>query len=429
MKKFLCLLLAALLVATMFAACGEKEVAPKETTNVSAYKSGDGYTELTDPLSWEKINSFPIKSADMSIDELRQLCIDFFRYAKTAQWIPDDNWDFTHHDNGDSPDQLQAGVVYGGLPYIGLASSAIYRLFDYMDEETGVVNIKDAGEYQRMFGNQCAQGAYVGWSRVINSANYGGTPGMTKVRGFIPVGDYTYQNMEILTGWSGGYGTDEVIKEENDADTIYEAYALMKKGDGIVYYTTAGHVVMMATDPVVVRDSSGKIDPAQSFVTILDQTPTWKNKNNDQGQSYAYQANVDEKWTFMYMRQHNYLPFTYKEWLGEDPIDETVIAFEHQGDTITMKQLTSSDITCNYHIYDAYVEIYDKWGSQVLKIAKRGEGASTYKARFSTVPSEFIEIWGSVDSLKAGGDYTAKIYAQLGTGERPTIWEGKLIVE
>ena len=427
MKKILAFILAALMLLSL-AACGEKEEAPKETTNVSAYKSEGEYTELTDPLNWEAVNAFPIKSADMSIDELRQLCVDFFRYCKTATWIPDDTWDFTHHDDGSGPDTLQAGVVYGGLPYVGLASSAIYRVFDYMDPETGVVNIKDAGQFQRMFGNQCANGAYQGWSRVINSSKYSGTPKMTKVNGFIPVGDYTYQNLEILTGWSDGYGTDEVC-QENGAEALYESYAKMIHGDGFVNYTTAGHVVMLATDPVVVRDANGKIDPAQSYVTVIDQTPQWATGKTEDGVTYSYQCNVDAKWTFMKLFQGNYLPFTYKEWLGEDPIEETEIAYEFEGESATLKQLCAKDVTCNYHIYDVYLEVYDKWGSQVLRTASHNDGASTYALRPSTMASNLVDVWGNPDSLKSGGEYTAKIYAQLGTGERPTLWEGKLIVE
>ena len=433
MKKLLSLVLAALLVLCLFAACGgekaDTEQPPKTITSVSTYKSGEGYTVLTDPLSWEKINSFPIKSSDMSIDELRQLCVDFFRYSKTAQWIPNDNWEFAHHSDGSSPDILYGGMVYGGLPYIGLASSGIYRLLDYMDEETGVVNIQDAGEYQKMFGNQCAQGAYVGWCRVINSPDYQGTPGMTKFRGFHLVGDYTYKNIEKMEKWSGDYGTDEVVKNEIEEFDLYEYYALMQHGDGIVYYTTAGHVVMIATDPVVVRDGAGLIDPDESYVTVLDQTPTWKEATNEFGQRYEYQANVDTKWTFRYMRQHNYLPITFAEWLGLDPIEETEITFAHEGDAITLEQLTNTKITCNYHIYDAYASVCDKWGSEILRLVNHSNYASNYDAQFSTTPSINHDIFGNVASLKTGGDYTVKVFVQLGTGERPTVYVGKLVVE
>ena len=429
MKKILSLLLAALLVVSLFAACGApKEEAPAKITSVSAYDSGDDFTELTNKLTWEAVNAFPVKSSDMSLDDARQLCIDFFRFCKTAQWIPDDNWDFTHHDNGDGPDTLNAGAVYGGLPYVGLASGAIYRVFDYMDPDTGVVNIQAAGQYQKAFGNQCANGAYQGWSRVINSSKYSGTPKMTKVNGFFPVGDYTYENMEILTGWSDGYGTDEVCKA-NGQEVMYEAYAKMVKGDGFVNYTTAGHVVMLATDPVVERTAEGKIDPAKSYVTVLDQTPKWKVGTNEQGQTYEYQCNVDEKWTFMTLFNGNYLPFTYAEWLGTNPIEETEITYAIKDEATTLEKLTKTKVTCNYHIYDVYLEVYDKWGSQVLKIAARNHGSSHYETRMSLVPSEYNVVWGNPENLKAGGEYTAKVYAQLGTGERPTLWEGKLIVE
>ena len=429
MKKVFSMLLATMLVLTMalsMVACGAEEEQTGPTTSVSAYKSEGEHTELTDMVSWEDINAFPIKSADMSIQELRQLCVDFFRYCKTAQWIPADSWDFTHHDDGRNPDTLHAGVVYGGLPYVGLASSAIYRLMDYIDPETGVVNIAAAGKYQKMFGNQCAQGAYQGWSRVINSAKYRGTPAMTMANGFYRLGDYTYQ--DVLTGWSGSYGTDE-CKTENGEEVMYESYALLKAGDGIVYYTTAGHVVMIATDAVVERDANGKIDPHNSYVTVIDQTPTWASGTNADGQKYEYQANVDAKWSFQKLFQGNYLPFTYAEWLGTDPIEETEVEFSFEGESINEKQLFAAAVISNYHIYDAYAIVRDKKGNEIVKLATHNSGASEYDVKFSKVPTETNEIWGSWDDLESGKEYNLEIVAQLGTGERPTLWEGKLVAE
>ena len=39
-------------------------------------------------LTWENINAFPIKSADMSAMELRMLCVNFFQFAKTSALTP-----------------------------------------------------------------------------------------------------------------------------------------------------------------------------------------------------------------------------------------------------------------------------------------------------------------------------------------------------
>ena len=37
-----------------------------------------------------------------------------------------------------------------------------------------------------------------------------------------------------------------------------------------------------------------------------------------------------------------------------------------------------------------------------------------------------VDVWGDLEKLIEGNTYTVKLYAQLSTGERPTLWEGKL---
>ena len=197
-------------------------------------------------------------------------------------------------------------------------------------------------------------------------------------------------------------------------------------GDGIVYYTTAGHVVMISEDATVVRDANGKIDPHNSYVTVIDQTPTWASGTNAEGQKYEYQANVDAKWSFDYLYRGSYLPFTFKEWTGEDPIEETEVSISHTGDTITIDQLYGVKVTSNYYIMDLYAEIYDSNGSEVFKLASRPiKDAGVKEFRFYKAGDNF-DSWGSLDDLNPKKEYTVKIYMQLGTGERPTLWEGKL---
>ena len=438
MKKTLFALLALLLAAVMalaLVACGGEEEKPKvnpedPTKDVSIYKSKNEANPMPDMVSWEGIKSFKIKYDGMPIAEARQLCVDFFRYCKTAQWTPSDQWDFTHHTDGRGPDTLHAGVTYGGLPYVGLAYSAIYRLMDFIDPETGVVDILTAGgkehELQTMFGNQCAQGAYQGWSRVINSPKYSGTPTMVEANGFIKVGPYIYDR--YIQKWNKDYGTDECAKE-NGKDVLFESYALMDVADGIVNFTTAGHVVMIATKPVVVRDeATGKIDGSKSYVTVIDQTPQWSKMNDSAGASYEYQSNVDAKWTFEKLFEGNNMTFTYAEWLGTNAIEPTSVKCLHNGDTISLTQLFETWVRCNYHIYDIYASIYNANGVEVAKIVTHNKSASTYELKFVNSGVQSM-IWGDLEKLDpANYDYTVKIYAQLGTGERPTLWEGKLAV-
>ena len=452
MKKTLLALLAVLMVAVVLVACGGEEEKPTVNpsdpkTDVSAY-TASGYepSTLKNQVSWEGINSFKstkdiaeLYKTDKAtaIAEARQIAIDFFTYAKTATWIPADNWSFAHHDNGDNTDEMTGGVVYGGLPYVGLASSAIYRIMDYIDPATGVVDITSAGgklsadgktaTLQKVFGNQCANGAYQGWCRFINSANYGGTPTMTLLNNFIPVGDYTYP--EITRKWSEAYNTVAVCQDNGD-QVMWASYAKLIPGDGVINFTTAGHVMMVVSEPVVVyKDDGVTIDGNQSYLYITDQHVQFNTYQHPDGGDKAQIANyVNRKFTFAALSADSagYIPFTYKEWLGEDPIEAPEYSCSQSGETITVDQLFKTKVTSNYHIYDIYASIYNANGVEVAKIATHNDGANVMEMKFAKVGLTSV-IWGDLDKLDpANYEYTVKIYMQSGTGDRPTLWEGKL---
>jgi hypothetical protein len=418
----LCLLSA---VALCFAACGEKEAEPTtpgELTYVSKFDSGDGWPEVNKPLSWEEINKFPIKSKDMSLEDARKLCVDFFRYTKTAVWVPNDSFTYWHDWGKTREFTMEGGKLYGGVPYISVASGSIYRLMDFMDEETGVVDMKGAASNPAFFGNQCSFGAWWGWGRVINSADYNWTENMYEETGFLKLGDYEY-GIPYVVGWSTGYGTDEVLGY-NGPEKMYECYALLKAGDGIVYWTDAGHVVMISEDAVVVRDSNGKIKPDESYVTVIDQVQTWTFDTNEAGDNYERMNRVDGKLTFTTLyNEGKYIPFTYGEWKGTNPIEDTVTTFSYSGDSISISKLFSSTIESNYGLSDIYAFIYDSKGNEVCKIANHVETGGQMKLKFAKGAAY---VWGSYEDLDPANGYTVKVVAQLATGERPTIWEGKL---
>ena len=428
MKKFFVLLLSLLLCGLVLLACSNKgetpeATVPEPTYNISDYKSTGNYPKLQGQLTWEGINSFPIKSSTMTTDEARSLCVDFFRYSKTALWIADNNFQI-YNSKGEPARTVEKGKVYGGLPYVGVASGNVYRTMDYMDPATGVVNVQAYGENPEMFGNQCSVAAWWGWARVINSAKYEWTYHAVKTRGFEPLGPHYYD--PELKSFSTNYGTDECC-QENGMNVMMESYAELKKGDGIMYMTTAGHIVMISSDDVVVRRADGTIDPTNSYVTVLDQTGEWVDDVNEFGEPYRYEANVDARWSFMTLFNGAYLPYTYKEFLGTDPIEDTVITYSHKGDTITQKELRDSYVECNYGLVDVYASVYDSRGNEVYKIASRAEKASRFKIPFESLKSEkSLFEWGSWDDLDKTQEYTIKVYAQVGTGERPTLWEGKV---
>ena len=451
MKKTLVAVLCLLLVAVMavsLVACGEKKEDIPQKAPVSQYKAKGEWTEIKDPLSWENINSYPIKSSTMSIDDARQLCVDFFRYSKTAAWIPDDNFTYFHNSEMTNEFTQNAGQIYGGLPYIAVSSGNIYRIMDFMDTEKGVVDVKGLTINPKLYGNQCSIGSWWGWARVINSFEvYDWTQAMVHNNGFLRVGPYTYD--EAATAWSDAYRTTEVTKN-NGEQTMFESYALLKKGDGIVYYTSAGHVVMIASDAVVVRNADGTINGGQSYVTVIDQTPGWAEGQNEAGDKYQYEKNVDAKWTFLDMLER-YVPFTYKEWTGEDPIEQTEVTLSIGSDikvegkitedearkfetsstvptTLSASQAYTAKVTCNYGLSDVYLIVYDAVGNEVYKSVTRAGMAGRFELKLAKTAGNSY-FWGSLDELDKSGTYTAKIELQIGTGERPVLWEGAFTLD
>lgn len=411
--------------------------APKETTSVSRYESVDTYQKIPNHLSWEQINQFPVVNENMTIAEARKLCVDFFRYSKTATWIPDNSMEFIKNASG-SQDEMAEGAVYGGLPYVGVASGNMYRLMDYMDPDTGVVNIKNAVNEEepydgwKVFGNQCSIGAYWGWGRVINSANYRWTQNCLVINKMPRVGPYTYDDdLKVLSSKSTGVNTVKILKD-NGTETMYKSYAEIVAGDGLVYYTTAGHVIMAATDAYVEYNADGTINPDNSFITIIDQGQTWYEDGvSADGTKFTYKGGVDTKVTFRKLYTGNYMPFTYLEFLGQDPFENSEATFSYEGDTITTTQLFSSEVNANYGISDVYAVVYDEDGNEVYKHAVRCTQANQRSLKFvrnvkegSKVP--YVEAWGNL-GFAPGKTLTVKILVQLSTGERPTIYEGTLV--
>ena len=427
MKKTLLVLLVVLMAAAVLVACGgsKDKVNPEDPTkDVSIYKSKSGFDTVNDPLSWEAINKFSVVHDGMTVQEGRDLVVDFFRYCKTAVWIPNEDYENTIKSDGDAQ-HITGGVKYGGLPYISVSSGNIYRLLDYIDPETGVGDMKTMGAKKTLFGNQCSFGSYVGIGRVINSADYSWTKGMTVQAGFIKVGDYAYDTA-TKEYKDGVYNTVSIL-EENGQEKMNECYAGLKKGDVIVYFTTAGHVVMISEDAHIEKTADGKIDPAKSYVKVIDQTPGHSEMTNAAGDTFAYEKNVDAKWTFQKLWDGKYIPFTFGEWQGTDPIESSKTEIDYKDETISLNKIPNIKITSNYGITDAYVSIYNANGVEVYKIAVRSTTTSVKEVKLLTEGYN-VDLWGNKDNLKpAEYEYTVKISAQLSTGERPVLWEGKLV--
>ena len=420
------LLLLLCLLSLTACAVQPAETQPAETqpTQTQPTEPADDYDypEMKEQLTWEKINSFPIKSSDMTVEEMRKLCVDFFRFTKSALWTPKEDYKYIRNSSGDI-DEFFRGTVYGSLPYVGLGTGNIYRLMDYMDEETGAVDVKAAAKVPALFGNQCSIGSYWAWGRVINSVNKeAATPHMYQANGYIRVGPYTYDDNR------GKFTEDENtvdICQENGEQIMFQSYAALQPADGLVQFTTAGHVMMCASVPhVEYIAGTDQIDGEKSYLLIIDQHKKWSEGTNESGDTYLYKNYVDRKMTFQKLFDNSYLPFTYAEFLGTDPVEETICTFSHTGSTLTVSELFSSQVNANYGIADLYAVVKDASGKEVYRHAMRAQVGGCKELAFTKIGGN-VETWGTLDV--SNGDFTVEVIAQLATGERPTVYTGKLV--
>lgn len=410
---------------------------------------------INEKLSWDDINSFPVKTADMTVAEMRDLCVAFFEYSKTFLWTPDESVSYIRNSSGRQDAMIQ-GTVYGGLPYVGNASSSPYRMMDYVNPETGLVDMKKAlpalgtDDILSMadllyFGSQCAKTASLGWGRVINSADYRRTGNLLPYHGSILLGDIVMD--ETKTTWTEDYRTTQVC-QENGTEVMYEAYAQLQKADGLVYYTTAGHVIMAYEDAVVVRNADGTVNGNESYLRVIDQAQTWETDTNASGDSFLRKNGIGTKKTFAELYSGSYIPFTFAEFVEGDPIEETTLAITNADGTVllsgtvretdrefvtetaaeelTFTELCGATVTSNYGISDVYIIIYNTAGKELYRHAVRSSSAGIPTLKLAETGDQ-VTTW-EYGEVRSGGTYHAEVVVQLYTGERPTVYSGDLTV-
>ena len=414
------------------------------------------YEAIKNVLSWENINSYPLKTSDMTVDEMRQLCVDFFEYSKTFLWTPDEDVDYVRNSSG-TKDSMEQGTIYGGMPYVGNASGSPYRMMDYIDPVTGLVDMKKAlpslanGGTLDMadllyFGSQCAKTASLGWCRVINSANLNATMYFVPSQGVILLGNIEMD--ESISYWTSSYQTTTVCKA-NGEQVMYEAYAQLQKADGLVQYTTAGHVIMAYSDAVVVRNADGTINGKESYVNIIHQAQKWTDQENEYGDQYQMKSSVNTKMTFASLYSGVYIPFTFREFHGQAEIAETIlnisdadgnilirgviseedrsVQITNQTENLTFSQLQAATLKSNYGISDVYVVLYNERGQEIYRYAVRNYAVCRQTLALKENDGN-VTIWQYAEP-ETGKTYQAQIIVQCATGERPTLYSGQLTMD
>ncbi|MBR2615295.1 MAG: hypothetical protein IKC69_01290 [Clostridia bacterium] len=392
------------------------------------------YDPVADTLTPERLAAIPIANSSMTTEELRQICIDFVKLSVTFQWVPNMTFRYEAKQNGGTPVTFKEGKLYGGIPYVNTASGNIYRIMEYYDCETGVLDTRFLEKNNLLFGTACSGTTGWGWNRVINSCAPSWTYALNASHGLIPVGPYEYDPTIVYFGEGGALDCTD-IAAMNGVQVMYESYAASHKADCMV---SNGHVRMNGAEPVVVYKEDGTIDGKKSYIVQVEQglftTGSYHDRVSADGIPYEIQGNEGLNpdgspyyYTFEQLYKKGYLPHTFKEFLGLDPVEEAEITvFEYEGETFTAKagELKDKRIEANYVISHTVTTVCDAQGNQKIRYIYRCHPHYTRKAMLE----DCIPLKGIEQYQKAGG-HTIKIEAQLGNGSRLVVYEGMLASE
>ena len=203
---------------------------------------------------------------------------------------------------------------------------------------------------------------------------------------------------------------------------MFRSYAEFLPADGMVHYNGAGHVRMVSEKAHVEYTADGSIDGQKSYVLYLDQGSSFSNRSHN-GKTVKVQGGIDKKTTFLEMYNAGYLPFTLKEFVGLDPVEQGEVSVTEGTvtDSMSLKDLTELEISANYTISDVTVKFTDDSGKTLYEnIAGTGE-LYCYK-----LPLRKVVFSSSVKNAIKDKNGVLSISCRLGTGESFPIYEGPL---
>lgn len=295
-------------------------------------------------------------------DAMRQTAVRAVRDLLSIQWTPAETISYFNTAGRDKQFDYKPGNIYGGLLYTG-ASTGLFQFLEYYDMETGVLSYPGSGdELRKTLGSGCADSLLWGWATVSNSFNCGYYPSMMVYKnGFLPVGDYTYdQNLQSFYMLP----TQSIIAN-NGEKIIYDSYTKVLPADALIS-SSVDHAMMAIENPVVVYLSDGSIDTENSYIMIQDQRGgTGKGFLEEEvdGHTVYFNSARSLKMTFAELYKKNYIPVTVAEFTGQKPYDKAEVTISSQCKSAA--DLKNAAIQANYPIAVINIDGVDAEGNNV----------------------------------------------------------------
>jgi len=410
MKKiFLLGVVFALVAFNMFSCAGDtrsnpettdpsQNTAPPETQQTKEYNFGDKTT--IDTLKKTTFYAiFPVPEGSP-----RDIVINYMRKMATVEWVAGKTWTTSHApgQTGVSLSNLKytKGKTYYGLPYSNTGAN-----LEYFEQfiESGKFT-PESTYYTEMVGNHCSSSMDRAFEQVVDFPAFGYLkPASTSKRNellMFPEGSGITAPPGVGDSW---YSSD--LLKHNGVDKMFEGYALLGKGDILYYHIDgSGHTRMVSGDPVVVRKANGKIDHKNSYLTVIEQTNAWFDKN--QNSTWF----VDKKYTFSELCSGLFMPVTLKIYHQDPPnIKDAYISFNGKNTPESILTSLNGTVKSNFTFVYLSLKITNSNG-EIVKSLDMHQNINATSFNISPLYSSL-----AIRTLPAG-EYTYSLSAGIARG-------------
>lgn len=256
-----------------------------------------------------------------------------------------------------------------GIPYNHKNGSWNRFLYCMEQREDGSYQFKDwvyqtegYDGHDLYIGNDCSTAVLQAYLTVSNSVDFVRSSYTTPAMGlgWLPVGDWAWDLGYDM--FSSVHRQTDTYLEHNGRDVMYEAYAQLRKGDGLGQNSDqGGHNRMLSEDSVVVRDEFGKIDPDYSYVLVHEQGPP----SLDEASMTYTTWRINFKYTFSSLFGKDYIPITIEELVTGEM--ETPECYLEGGVDDSRLGLVVGIVKANYSLDAVQMQVKDSKGNVVFE--------------------------------------------------------------
>ncbi|MBQ7968839.1 MAG: hypothetical protein IJ292_03370 [Clostridia bacterium] len=316
------------------------------------------------------INLSYARKLSTTLEERRDKVVDKMKEITGIQYMVDRQYSFTR---GNKTITLIPGTIYQGMPYSDKATFSPDAFKDFIDQEktaeNGFTTMVFTVDNPDFFpGNTCADAVYWAWASVASEISFPSASCITSDFGAHVLGDIDYSS-----GISGSYWKDTgVVCANNGLTAMADAYALMSKGDALVYKTdTAGQHIILVSEVHIVPDSYGYIDASKSYILYHDQNGGYRYITGHNGREVYTSCAYDQKITFTRLYEKDYLPVTCEK-LSDENSSIDPVAFIDTYNKYSYDNVTEGEIITNYALSKIEMVITNMATNQVYKAVRYG---------------------------------------------------------